>query len=61
MISKINRRIHANLLSGKLSSNSQLFELLAMSGMLMDYNWTEILKRREHFRYPFHNFLIHYI
>lgn len=31
-------------------SNSQLFELLAMSGMLMDYNWTEILKRRELFR-----------
>ena len=28
-------------------NGSQLFELLAMSGMLMDYNWTEILKRKE--------------
>lgn len=28
-------------------SNSELFELLAMCGMLMDFNWTEILKRRE--------------
>ncbi|CAF2082942.1 unnamed protein product [Brassica rapa] len=26
-----------------------LFEYLAMSGMLMDYNWTEILKRKELF------------
>nr|VDD42350.1 unnamed protein product [Brassica oleracea] len=26
-----------------------LFEFLAMSGMLMDYNWTEILKRKELF------------
>lgn len=30
-----------------LRSHSQLFELLAMCGMLMDFNWTEILKRRE--------------
>lgn len=30
---------------------SQLFELLALSGMLMDYNWTEILKRKELFRF----------
>lgn len=29
---------------------SQLFELLALSGMLMDHNWTEIVKRRELFR-----------
>ncbi|XP_075484642.1 uncharacterized protein LOC142524505 isoform X1 [Primulina tabacum] len=26
--------------------DNQLFELLAMCGMLMDFNWTEILKRR---------------
>ncbi|XP_041013217.1 DNA-3-methyladenine glycosylase isoform X2 [Juglans microcarpa x Juglans regia] len=36
--------------------DSQLFELLAMSGMLMDYNWTEILKRRELFREAFSGF-----
>lgn len=29
---------------------SQLFELLALSGMLIDHNWTEILKRREQYR-----------
>ncbi|AAF81290.1 Contains similarity to a putative DNA-3-methyladenine glycosylase I F9E10.6 gi/6646756 from Arabidopsis thaliana BAC F9E10 gb/AC013258 [Arabidopsis thaliana] len=33
-----------------------LFEFLAMSGMLMDYNWTEILKRKEHFREAFCEF-----
>lgn len=32
---------------------SQLFELLAMCGMLMDFNWTEILKRREILRLDF--------
>lgn len=36
--------------------DNQLFELLAMSGMLMDYNWTEILKRREQFREAFAGF-----
>ncbi|KAK9188561.1 hypothetical protein WN944_019965 [Citrus x changshan-huyou] len=36
--------------------NSQLFELLALSGMLMDYNWTEILKRKELFREAFGGF-----
>ncbi|XP_052186867.1 uncharacterized protein LOC127797766 [Diospyros lotus] len=36
--------------------DNQLFELLAMSGMLMDYNWTEILKRRELFREAFAGF-----
>ncbi|GMP58428.1 hypothetical protein CsSME_00022099 [Camellia sinensis var. sinensis] len=30
--------------------DNELFELLAMSSMLMDYNWTEILKRKELFR-----------
>ncbi|RYR08919.1 hypothetical protein Ahy_B05g076799 [Arachis hypogaea] len=27
--------------------DNKLFELLVLSGLLMDYNWTEILKRRE--------------
>ncbi|XP_031385064.1 uncharacterized protein LOC116198931 isoform X2 [Punica granatum] len=34
----------------------ELFELLAMSGMLMDHNWTEILKRKELFREAFAGF-----
>lgn len=34
----------------------QLFELLALSGMLMDFNWTEILKRKELFREVFAGF-----
>ncbi|GMH31202.1 hypothetical protein Nepgr_033045 [Nepenthes gracilis] len=33
--------------------DNQLFELLAMSGMLMDYNWTEILRRKEQLRESF--------
>ncbi|XP_059648704.1 uncharacterized protein LOC132294750 [Cornus florida] len=36
--------------------DNQLFELLAMSGMLMDFNWTEILKRREPLREAFAEF-----
>ncbi|XAR55959.1 DNA-3-methyladenine glycosylase I [Bertholletia excelsa] len=36
--------------------DNQLFELLAMSGMLMDYNWTEILKKRELLREAFSGF-----
>ncbi|KAI6686297.1 hypothetical protein NL676_032210 [Syzygium grande] len=34
----------------------QLFELLSMSGMLMDYNWTEILKRKQLYREAFAEF-----
>ncbi|KAL3510985.1 hypothetical protein ACH5RR_030386 [Cinchona calisaya] len=34
----------------------QLFELLALSGMLMDFNWTEILRRKELFREAFAGF-----
>ncbi|KAI7989054.1 putative GMP synthase [glutamine-hydrolyzing] [Camellia lanceoleosa] len=37
-------------------TNSELFELLAMSSMLMDYNWTEILKRKELFGETFVGF-----
>jgi len=29
---------------------SRLFELLSLSGMLIDHNWTEILKRRDMYR-----------
>ncbi|XVE91690.1 hypothetical protein REPUB_Repub01dG0032300 [Reevesia pubescens] len=36
--------------------DNQLFELLALSGMLMDYNWTEILKRKELYREAFSGF-----
>uniref|UniRef100_A0A7N0TCQ9 DNA-3-methyladenine glycosylase I n=1 Tax=Kalanchoe fedtschenkoi TaxID=63787 RepID=A0A7N0TCQ9_KALFE len=36
--------------------DSQLFELLAMSAMLMDYNWTEILKRKQVLREVFCGF-----
>ncbi|KAJ9163464.1 hypothetical protein P3X46_023130 [Hevea brasiliensis] len=36
--------------------DNQLFELLSMSGMLMDYNWTEIVKRKELFREAFAGF-----
>ncbi|GFP87280.1 probable gmp synthase [glutamine-hydrolyzing] [Phtheirospermum japonicum] len=36
--------------------DNRLFELLAMCGMLMDFNWTEILKRRELFREAFGGF-----
>ncbi|CAI9779281.1 unnamed protein product [Fraxinus pennsylvanica] len=36
--------------------DNQLFELLALSGMLMDFNWTEILKRRELLRESFAGF-----
>ncbi|KDP31413.1 hypothetical protein JCGZ_11789 [Jatropha curcas] len=39
-----------------LIQNSKLFEVLTLSGMLMDYNWTEILKRRELFREAFAGF-----
>ncbi|KAK8993691.1 hypothetical protein V6N11_007913 [Hibiscus sabdariffa] len=36
--------------------DNQLFELLALSGMLMDYNWTEILKRKDLYREAFLGF-----
>ncbi|MED6120642.1 hypothetical protein PIB30_022756 [Stylosanthes scabra] len=36
--------------------DNKLFELLAMSVLLMDYNWTEILKRREILRVVFAGF-----
>ncbi|KAG8652318.1 hypothetical protein MANES_06G078800v8 [Manihot esculenta] len=36
--------------------DNKLFELLAMAGMLMDYNWTEIVKRKQVFREAFAGF-----
>ncbi|XP_028803504.1 uncharacterized protein LOC114758612 [Neltuma alba] len=36
--------------------DNKLFELLAMSGLLMDYNWTEILKKKEILREVFAGF-----
>ncbi|KAK7275049.1 hypothetical protein RIF29_16156 [Crotalaria pallida] len=36
--------------------DKKLFELLAMSGLLIDYNWTEILKRKEILREVFAGF-----
>ncbi|KAL3654332.1 hypothetical protein CASFOL_004013 [Castilleja foliolosa] len=36
--------------------DNKLFELLAMCGMLMDFNWTEIIKRREFLREAFAGF-----
>ncbi|KAI4357958.1 hypothetical protein L6164_001870 [Bauhinia variegata] len=36
--------------------DNKLFELLALSGLLMDYNWTEILKRKEVLREVFAGF-----
>ncbi|XP_061363067.1 uncharacterized protein LOC133306716, partial [Gastrolobium bilobum] len=37
-------------------NDNKLFELLAMSGLLIDYNWTEILKRKEILRQVFAGF-----
>ncbi|KAL9225846.1 hypothetical protein vseg_001725 [Gypsophila vaccaria] len=41
--------------------DNQLFELLSMSGMLMDYNWTEILKRRTLLRDAFGGFDVNFV
>ncbi|KAK1607305.1 hypothetical protein QYE76_030978 [Lolium multiflorum] len=37
-------------------NDNQLFELLALSGMLIDHNWTEILKRRDMYMEAFAKF-----
>ncbi|PWA89059.1 DNA glycosylase superfamily protein [Artemisia annua] len=36
--------------------DNQLFEMLSLCGMLIDYNWTEILKRKNLFREAFAGF-----
>ncbi|KNA20527.1 hypothetical protein SOVF_051410 [Spinacia oleracea] len=41
--------------------DNQLFELLSISGMLMDYNWTDILKRRTQFRESFGGFDVNFV
>ncbi|KAH6798665.1 DNA glycosylase superfamily protein [Perilla frutescens var. frutescens] len=40
----------------ELVPRSKMFELLAMCGLLMDFNWTDILKRRELLRVAFAGF-----
>ncbi|KAJ3677531.1 hypothetical protein LUZ60_003255 [Juncus effusus] len=37
-------------------NDNRLFELLSLSGLLIDYNWTEILKKKELYREAFANF-----
>ncbi|WOL13789.1 hypothetical protein Cni_G22568 [Canna indica] len=37
-------------------NDNQLFELLSLCGMLIDHNWTEILRRRELYREVFAEF-----
>ncbi|KAL0380670.1 UNVERIFIED_CONTAM: DNA-3-methyladenine glycosylase 1 [Sesamum angustifolium] len=44
---------HQFMMTSKLP---QLFELLAMCGLLMDFNWTEIVKRRQLLRQAFAGF-----
>uniref|UniRef100_A0A803L7M2 DNA-3-methyladenine glycosylase I n=1 Tax=Chenopodium quinoa TaxID=63459 RepID=A0A803L7M2_CHEQI len=41
--------------------DNQLFELLSMSGMLMDHNWTDILKKRGQLRESFGGFDINFV
>ncbi|XP_010681154.2 uncharacterized protein LOC104896146 [Beta vulgaris subsp. vulgaris] len=41
--------------------DNQLFELLSMSGMLMDYNWTDILKKRGQLRESFGGFDVNFV
>ncbi|XP_010257905.1 PREDICTED: uncharacterized protein LOC104597859 [Nelumbo nucifera] len=37
-------------------NDNQLFEMLALSGLLMDHNWSEIVKRKELYREAFGQF-----
>ncbi|KAJ1702410.1 hypothetical protein LUZ63_002189 [Rhynchospora breviuscula] len=37
-------------------NDNRLFELLSLSGLLIDYNWTDILKNKELYREAFANF-----
>uniref|UniRef100_A0A803KVJ2 DNA-3-methyladenine glycosylase I n=1 Tax=Chenopodium quinoa TaxID=63459 RepID=A0A803KVJ2_CHEQI len=41
--------------------DNQLFELLSVSGMLMDHNWTDILKKRGQLRESFGGFDINFV
>ncbi|KAK9676077.1 hypothetical protein RND81_11G052100 [Saponaria officinalis] len=41
--------------------DNQLFELLSMCGMLMDFKWPQILKRRNHLREAFGGFDVKFV
>uniref|UniRef100_A0ACD5Y6Z9 Uncharacterized protein n=1 Tax=Avena sativa TaxID=4498 RepID=A0ACD5Y6Z9_AVESA len=49
-------RFHDESWGVPVYNDNQLFELLALSGMLIDHNWTEILKRRDMYMEAFANF-----
>ncbi|KAL8035342.1 hypothetical protein ABFX02_12G091300 [Erythranthe guttata] len=53
---KIYVQFHDECWGVPVYDDNQLFELLAMCGMLMDFNWTEILKRRQLLREAFVGF-----
>ncbi|XP_050221405.1 uncharacterized protein LOC126671663 [Mercurialis annua] len=53
---KVYVAFHDECWGAPVYDDNQLFELLALSGMLMDYNWTEILKRKQLFRKAFGGF-----
>uniref|UniRef100_A0ACD6AGY7 Uncharacterized protein n=1 Tax=Avena sativa TaxID=4498 RepID=A0ACD6AGY7_AVESA len=49
-------RFHDESWGVPVYNDNQLFELLALSGMLIDHNWTEILKRRDMYMEAFAKF-----
>ncbi|XP_009782048.1 uncharacterized protein [Nicotiana sylvestris] len=53
---KVYVQFHDDCWGVPVYDDHQLFELLALCGMLMDFNWTEILKRREQIREAFAGF-----
>ncbi|XP_055805820.1 uncharacterized protein LOC129874544 [Solanum dulcamara] len=53
---KVYVQFHDDCWGVPVYDDHQLFELLALCGMLMDFNWTEILKRREQIREAFGGF-----
>ncbi|GER40593.1 DNA glycosylase superfamily protein [Striga asiatica] len=53
---KVYVRFHDECWGVPVYDDNRLFEVLAMCGMLMDFNWTEILKKRELLREAFGGF-----
>ncbi|XP_011101955.1 uncharacterized protein LOC105179994 isoform X1 [Sesamum indicum] len=53
---KVYVQFHDECWGAPVYDDNQLFELLAMCGLLMDFNWTEILKRRQLLRQAFAGF-----
>ncbi|GFP95304.1 probable gmp synthase [glutamine-hydrolyzing] [Phtheirospermum japonicum] len=53
---KIYVQFHDECWGVPVYDDNKMFELLAMCGMLMDFNWTEIIKRREFLREAFAGF-----